>query len=143
MSMCTWFKKIFGHKGGSSNSEGPPKIACPHTWKDFPWYTHSIYNAYTSNLEVQIYEPYVCIHCKERKDIRLDTYIRTNIPSLEKAHEEVSRIEKDLEGHAKPRVLVEDMINDYIYVDREKLGIIEKIRDLKAAPKMEEVHDGE
>ena len=140
MPMCAWLKKLFSRRGGSSKSEGPPP--CPHTWKDFPWYINFVYNTYTSELKVCIYEPYVCVHCKKREDICLDTYVRTNIPSVEKAREEVSKIEKNLEGHTKPRVLVEDMINDYIYVDREKLGIIEKIKDLKVAPKMEEVYDG-
>ena len=41
---------------------------CRHTWKDFPWYLKSTYYSGQSSYDIAIYEPYVCILCKERKD---------------------------------------------------------------------------
>ncbi len=41
---------------------------CRHRWKDFPWYINAEYFSGVDRFEFRVYEPYVCIYCKERQD---------------------------------------------------------------------------
>lgn len=109
----------------------PPK--CPHTWKDFPWYMTWEWITYgvgqqNGELNLKISEPYICVHCKERKDVDLLKLTKTNI-SLQKANDISDEYEKRYKDKLKPIPVLEDMINDYILVDREKLEIVEKLRN--------------
>lgn len=114
----------------------PTKIKCPHTWKDFPWYMTTEYNSCNMTLNIRIFEPYVCMHCKERKDIQLNHITHTNVTSSKKQIEFIDFYLDKYKDYIKPIPVVEDMINDYIYVDREKLDILEKLRN-KETPKIE------
>lgn len=118
-----WFKR---KKAEGSKGTLPP-LPCPHTWKDFPWYLESTFYPDDFKSEFTIVEPYVCAHCKERKNVELlhvskITYTKSEFNSI------INDFNKTFKDHLKIRPVVEDMINDFIYVDREKLDILEKLR---------------
>lgn len=109
----------------------PPE--CPHTWKDFPWYMRGEWITYgvgqqNGEFTLKISEPYICVHCKKRKDVDLLNLTKMNI-SLKEANDILDTYEKRYKDELKPIPVVEDMINDYILVDREKLEIVEKLRN--------------
>jgi hypothetical protein len=114
-----WFKK---------KRKLPPKeeevIRSPceifgHTWKDFPPYLEYSYK-YGEECHIKIVESYVCICCKKRIDEVIGQ--RTVISfSQDKFFREVNQVRSKYKELLKPRPVVEDMIHDAIYVDREKL----------------------
>ena len=115
--------------------ETAPRVRTPcemfgHTWKDFPAYMQAIWNNYTDEGEVTITEPYVCLYCKERKDVELYTanYNNLNKPQFKKV---VDVLSEEYKSILKPRGIVEDMINDLIYVDKEKLDAWELLHGKK------------
>lgn len=120
-----WWKKKKQEKKEPSEVITPK---CPHTWKDFPWYMVAKYYANMNSGIYVIYEPYVCVHCHERKDVEL-TKIEMQDVSYKQFDKIVNEAFDRSEKHMKPREIVEDMINDFLFVDREKLAIIEKIRN--------------
>ena len=113
-----------------------PPPECPHTWKDFPWYMTVQWKQDDSlvstvgTLTTTIFEPYVCVHCKQRKDIKLLENIKYGV-STKVANEVIEDYETLFAEQLKPVPVVEDMIHDYLYVDREKLRIYEKIKGMK------------
>lgn len=144
--MFNIFKK---RKGSQSEAPSLPVPECIHTWKDFPWYmtekweeniengpqNHFDYNYPRGNLTLIIFEPYVCAHCHERKDVRLSNCVQYNIP-FNKTDEVIKQFTEKYKGYIQPVAVVEDMINDFIYVDREKLDILNKLRQKKEGPKI-------
>lgn len=110
----------------------PPKV-CNHAWKDFPWYIIGQYTkyAYTTHYEYNIYEPYVCIYCGERKDVRLEHLERDNI-SIQEADELLNDAHETYKDYIKPRAIIEDMINDFKLVDPQTLYYYEMLH--KQAP---------
>ena len=120
-----WFKK---------KKKLPPKeeevIRSPceifgHTWKDFPPYLEYSYN-YGNTCYIKIIESYVCICCKKRVDEVIGN--RTVISYSEaKFFKEVARMKNEYKELLKPRAIVEDMIHDAIYVDKEKLAAWERL----------------
>ena len=106
-------------------------MECPHTWKDFPWVLKGIYDSKSNEIHIVITEPYVCIHCKKRIDATLlDCY--KHAYNRERADEIVKAYRNEYDEYIRDAAIVEDMINDAIYVDREKLGIVEKLRGGRA-----------
>lgn len=123
--------------------EQPVLPPCLHTWKDFPAYIKEHYEGsyectgLNSKSILSVIEPYVCVHCKERKDITLYTETETN---LTRSQHNAKR-EKWEQQYAKiiqPRIIVEDMINDEIYLDPVKLEIVDKLRSTKNEEKEQE-----
>lgn len=76
---------------------------------------------------IEIYEPYVCIHCKKRKDILLldVSYICSSKKEGDKLYDEVQEEYKD---QLRPRAVIEDMINDFQLVDRSYLEIAQALK---------------
>jgi hypothetical protein len=123
---------------------GAPSLpACIHTWKDFPWYMkrtweenpveiidHFAYDEPKGTLTIQIIEPYVCAHCHERKNIILMTSIERDV-SYKKIDKIAAQFFETYKDQIQPVAVVEDMINDFIYVDREKLDILDRLRQIK------------
>lgn len=108
--------------------EPPP---CPHTFKDFPWYMTSSWNEKGKfELVLKLMEPYVCVHCGERKDIQLVTTTINNIKLNQVKDAEKEFLQEFGNGEVRPISVVEDMIHDAIFVDREKLSIVNKIRGI-------------
>lgn len=124
----------FRKKEDASKFENAPRppIECSHLWKDFPWYAEGEYNDDTGNLYLQITEPYVCVRCKKRKDVKLydwHGYFKTK----EEADKKFRRIQEQYTDYLKDRPIIEDMINDYQLVDREALAIFDYIRGSRTA----------
>lgn len=93
------------------------KITCNHKWKDFSWYI-TVEDKITKSC-VRVYEPYVCIHCKERKDEvifeRIFQYnfdVENYVKNLQKKYPQI-----------KPIIEVNDEIADFQFVDRQYLAI--------------------
>ena len=94
---------------------------CDHKWKDYDWYmryklTRNDHG--TILMEYQIFEPYVCLKCKERKDIKLESGALALVDkdigkTLDDIHKTYPKI--------KPEAIIEDEIRDDIMVDREWL----------------------
>lgn len=100
---------------------------CNHKWKDFPWYTIESYDYSSRVVCFSVYEPYVCIYCKERKDVCLEKHKRF-VGSRLNADKYIIKRKEELGSNWKPRAIVEDMINDFQLVDREHLKIAEALR---------------
>lgn len=104
----------------------PIEITCPHVWKDFDWYLVSSFE--NGIMEIGVVEPYVCVLCGERKDKTLAH--RKCSGNYEKYQKEIAKYEEVYKGRLKPAAFVEDAIWDTILVDREKLKILEGMREL-------------
>lgn len=115
-----WF---FNRK--SKVKEVPKPAPCRHKWKDFPWYYEATYQTQCKMLHAKIVEPYVCIHCKERKDVILRDYSTTC--SYEQAEGIIDGWKETYKDRMIDRVFVEDMIADMQLVDREYLAIAESL----------------
>lgn len=106
------------------------KKECNHKWKDFPWYMRGeYYNGYQS-CRIQMYEPYVCIKCKKRKDILLNEIKRQNI-SWKEFQELVNETEECYKDHVQPTCIVEDQIHDFQMIDKAYLEAFEKWQAMK------------
>lgn len=77
-----------------------------------------------------MYEPYVCIHCKERKNIILNEISRMNV-TWEDCLEEEEAVEERYKDYLKPKCVVEDMIHDFQMIDRAYLDAFEKWQAMK------------
>jgi len=97
------------------------KIVCNHKWKDFSWYItiEKEGSFFKETYIVRVYEPYVCIHCKERRDeviferiFKYDTDMRNCVKDLQERYSQI-----------KPIIEVNDEIADFQFVDRHYLAI--------------------
>ena len=104
--------------------EPPP---CKHKYQDFPMYVTSSYSGYDNRVTISVYEPYICIYCKDRKDVELERIVLTAI-SREKANMKTESKIKELGDRCKPVWEVEDMIHDFQLVDREWLELAKFVR---------------
>lgn len=96
--------------------EPPP---CKHKYQDFPWYVESTYYMNSNTWVARIFEPYVCVHCKHRKNVLLQEL--TRIGDLEKTDKWLADLMTEYSEHIQPRPIVEDMIADMQLVDRQWL----------------------
>lgn len=92
---------------------------CEHKWQDFPWYISSSIS--DDSYSIDVYEPYVCIFCGERKDIRLSHYDGRGRNAYKQGEQTLSMLKSKFENHIRERVEIEDMINDMQLVDKEYL----------------------
>ena len=114
--------------------ESPKPIECVHKYREFDWYKQTSMEilGYNSNHEphgrstVKIYKPYVCIHCKNRKDILLDETTRADITwtELKELDDEIS---KRFEKWLKPQAVVEEEVSDFQIIDREYLKLAQQL----------------
>lgn len=105
-----WFKK----------KEPPSPPVCDHKWQDFPWYVNGVYDERKHTQETVVIEPYVCVHCGERKDVVLYHNTRS-ATSFDEASKIYNKICDEYAGHIENRAIVEDMISDMQLVDRDYL----------------------
>lgn len=112
----------------------PQPVVCNHKWQDFPWYIDGTYYPSDHREIVDVYEPYVCIHCKERKDIRL-LHHSTNVRNRDEADEIFDHIQNQYKEHLRDRAEIEDMINDMQFVDAEYLKYYRMVKELEPIPK--------
>lgn len=103
-----------------------PEFKCSHTWKDFPWYMESTYYIDARKLHYTIIKPYVCIHCKERRDEEL---LDTRIEGISRNEADVvlTDLLKEFSDKIAEKPLVEEMILDMQLVDRKALEIAQQI----------------
>ena len=109
----------------------PQKPVCNHKYKDFPWFYEARYNTSTRELAFKVWEPFVCIHCKERINKLL--YERnSHYNTYEEADEYVTQFREKYADRMEEEVVVEDMIADMQLVDRDYLLIAETLLKVPA-----------
>lgn len=101
-------------------------LPCRHKWKDFPWYIEGKYYIQTRSEVITIIEPYVCIHCKERKNVCLLRAAYDGVTEKEANHL-FEENESEYKEYLKPRAVVEDMISDFQLVDRTYLELADSL----------------
>lgn len=95
------------------------KEKCNHKYQDFPpfiFYNWSDGNPGT--YSIRIIESYVCPYCKERIDKTLEEHKGTSSNAEEDAEKIINNLKKK-HPEIREKFEVEDMINDFILVDRE------------------------
>lgn len=97
-----------------------------HTYKDFPPYIEYAYGGKGYTSRFQIIESYVCTCCGKRVNKTLDNYEFISY-SIEKFDRELHHYEDKYKDFVTPRPIVEDMIQDIIMVDKEKLAAWERL----------------
>lgn len=107
---------------------------CNHKYKDFPWYLKtSWHNANydykidmitNSHGKINIIAPYVCIHCKEQKDVVL---LSEKVDSQKVFHERIKEIQEKYKDKLCDKVIVMNQINDFQLIDREYLEAARKL----------------
>jgi hypothetical protein len=109
----------------------PQKPVCNHKYKDFPWFYEARYNTSTRELSFKVWEPFVCIHCKERINKLL--YERnSHYKTYEEADDYVTQFREKYADRMEEEVVVEDMIADMQLVDRDYLLIAETLLKVPA-----------
>ena len=109
----------------------PQKPVCNHKYKDFPWFYEARYNTSTRELTFKVWEPFVCIHCKERIN-RLLYERNSHYKSYEEADDYVTQFREKYADRMEEEVIVEDMIADMQLVDRDYLLIAETLLKVPA-----------
>ena len=109
----------------------PRKPVCNHKYKDFPWFYEARYNTSTRELTFKVWEPFVCIHCKERIN-RLLYERNSHYKSYEEADNYVTQFREKYADRMEEEVVVEDMIADMQLVDRDYLLIAETLLKVPA-----------
>ena len=120
------FKKKVNEKDNSVEIEF--KVPHEHTWKDMPWYMITEYSESKQTASYQIIEPYICITCGERKDVKLES-TQWNGITVEERKKFFQEVKDKYKDYLKPRAVVEDMINNILLVkDPEYLDTVEAMR---------------
>lgn len=105
----------------------PPQIhKCDHKYKDFPWYYRALYDVSSCEGDMKVFEPYVCVKCKQRIDEEL-FHIHQHTSQI-KFKEYIDKFVEEYSDKLLPEVEVNDMIADYRLVDRDYLRILDAIR---------------
>lgn len=97
-----------------------------HLFRDFPPVTAYAWNGMDTASYIELRESYVCVFCGERvtKTLEKITYTHSSYDEFFKKYDEFKDKYKDI---VKPMGIVEDMINDAIMVDRQKLMYWEQL----------------
>lgn len=110
-------------KKKESVAETPLK--CNHKWQDFRWILEVSYA--NRMLHIKIWEPYVCIYCKERKNVKIGDGYYENV-SRKEADEIIDDVREKYKNYIEEEAIVEDEINDFQLVDRQWLEIAYALR---------------
>lgn len=108
-----------------------------HFYRDFPPYI--IWNFDGDNPYIKIKEPYVCCYCHERVDKILQSYSWNHHVKWDQFDKALEQIKKEYKDIIKPIAVVEDMVNDAIMVDRQKLNIWDNLHT--AMPQKQETEE--
>ena len=122
------FEMAFWNRKKKKDEQPLMPPPCRHRWKDFPWYINAEYFSGIDRFEFRVYEPYVCIYCKERQDKLIFEFISSI--SKKEADKYIENFEEKYDEHLEDRVIIEDMITDMQLVDREYLNIYESLKTL-------------
>lgn len=118
--MCLFKKK---HK--QTNIVIPKTPECDHKYREFPWYKSMTYYTDSNSMNFVIYKPYVCIHCRKRKNVELVNIDRVNL-SWEEALKVSDEYEERYKGKLVYSALVEEQIADFQLIDREYLKLAQQ-----------------
>lgn len=108
---------------GFFKKKNKPQV-CNHKWKDFPWY--ALWGREDGRYYFKVFEPYVCIKCKERRD---ELLMRMNFEKSKDRDEELKKLHEKYKGKILDLVEVEDMVKDEQLVDREYLSLLEQFEN--------------
>ena len=97
-----------------------------HLYRDFPPYTVYDWNGSHEPSYIFLKEPYVCVYCGKRKDVELEKWTYREW-SFDNFLDEYHNFQKRYDSITKPHGVVEDMVNDAIMLDREKLKCWDQI----------------
>lgn len=103
---------------------------CLHKYRDYSPYLIYRANAGTGILSYRIMEPYLCLKCKERKDVCLEEGEKFFSNIEEYKHIIVALNEQY--PFLRDRAVVEDEINDDMLVDREYLRAVDVLQGKEA-----------
>lgn len=118
--MCLFKKK---HKQTNIVITKTPE--CDHKYREFPWYKRMIYYTGSNSMNLVIYKPYVCIHCRKRKNVELVNIDRVDL-SWEEALKVSGEYEERYKGKLVDYALVEEQIADFQLIDREYLKLAQQ-----------------
>lgn len=127
-----WFAVAFWNK-----KKKVPKVYCSHAWQDFPWYIEARYDYKNAILNIDVIEPYVCIHCKERKDEVLDSFERRDVITQSQALAIKQAFEQRFAQYTAPRCIIEDKILDMQLVDKDYLERVARLVKIAESQKLE------
>ena len=99
-------------------------VPCQHKRRDFGWYME--YSCNGNKFDYKIIEPYLCIHCGDRKNVTLDSG-RILLEDGETWADAVIAL-REKYPQICDKAVIEDEINDAILVDREYLRIADYLR---------------
>ena len=102
----------------------PPK--CQHKYKDYDWYLEYEVPNNKNIFKYRIFEPYVCLLCGDRKDVKLEEGI---IPLNERSYYDILETMRNSYPKIRSRADIEDEIQDDIHVDKEYLKWHEFLRN--------------
>lgn len=131
---------LFGKKKKIEQVTPPKAKECDHKYRDFPWYIESKFTRSTTyygarfDYNIKIMEPYVCIHCKKRKDVLLQEFSASGV-SYETYENTFNQICNRYKDHLKDKAVIEDMINDMQLVDQEYLKWYRIVKGQEEMPK--------
>lgn len=117
---------FFKKKKIESSEPSYQKTECSHKYQDFDWYSEVEYDSRSHIATICIFEPYVCIHCKKRKNVLLKQMEISG--TINHIYDVLEAIVKKY-PHLKDKAIVEDEINDMQLVDREYLEIYRSLQN--------------
>jgi hypothetical protein len=121
---------LFSKRKKTPPTPTPPKILTPcergdHLYRDFPpviYYTNRPGDCY-----IAVRETYVCVMCGDKREVTLEKQTWDHQPSDKLFEKALEEMQNKYKGWAQPIARVNDMIQDAIYVDRERLRIWEML----------------
>ena len=90
-------------------------------YRDFPPYIEYHWES-DGRGSIEMKEKYVCLYCHKIETKILSIWKFTNC-NLTEFNQAIDQTKKEYKNFIKPKAIVEDMVNDAIMVDRQKLEI--------------------
>lgn len=112
----------------------PPCEVFGHNWRDFPPFLVFAWRGKNNESTIQIKEYYVCTCChkKETKLLLSRTYQGYDQDYF---YSQINELKEEYKEILKPEAIVEDMVNDAIMVDRQKLKFWDSLHALEQPDK--------
>lgn len=105
-------------------SEQPQKpVQCKHVWRPFPWYAK--WETKNNLVIIEVFKPYVCIHCKEEKHVRLTRMQR--LCTKDNFMDIIAEVEAEYKDVIQPAAIVKEQIADMQLIDPVALRIARDI----------------
>lgn len=124
----SWFRKKKNEEPAPAAE--PVKSWCErtgkHLYEDLPWYIENYYNESQHKSEFELHELYLCHLCHQVKNI---TLFSGWLPArnYREHSQNVEEVEREYSAYIKPKAVVKDMLNDMIYLDKQRLSIWKEI----------------